>query len=168
MSCDLVKLLFVVGFNVGVVSLTLAQSVNPIDAPGESTLAKFHAQGAQIYECKVANDGTLAWQFREPIATLILDGKTIGRHYTGPSWEHVDGSTVMAKPMATKPGATPADIPWLKLEIVAHRGTGIFGDATTVQRINTQGGVTAGACDKAGSFRSVPYAADYVFLRKGY
>jgi hypothetical protein len=74
----------------------------------------------------------------------------------------------MAKPIATKPGATPADIAWLKLEIVAHRGTGIFGDATTVQRINTQGGATTGACDKAGSFRSVPYAADYVFLRKGH
>ena len=38
---------------------------------------------------------------------------------------------------------------------------------TTVQRINTQGGVHAGACDKAGAFHSAPYATDYVFLRKG-
>jgi len=38
---------------------------------------------------------------------------------------------------------------------------------TTVQRINTQGGKLEGACDKVGSFKSVPYAADYVFLRKG-
>jgi hypothetical protein len=36
-----------------------------------------------------------------------------------------------------------------------------------VQRINTAGGVHAGACDKAGAFHSAPYAADYVFLRKG-
>jgi hypothetical protein len=27
--------------------------------------------------------------------------------------------------------------------------------------------VHAGACDKAGAFHSAPYAADYVFLRKG-
>jgi hypothetical protein len=38
---------------------------------------------------------------------------------------------------------------------------------TTVQRINTQGGKLEGACDKAGSFKSAPYAAEYVFLRKG-
>jgi Protein of unknown function (DUF3455) len=37
---------------------------------------------------------------------------------------------------------------------------------TTVQRINTKGGKLEGACDKAGSFKSAPYAADYVFLRK--
>jgi hypothetical protein len=42
--------------------------------------------------------------FREPIATLLADGKTVGRHYSGP---------------------------------------------------------------KAGTFKSAPYSADYVFLRKG-
>ena len=43
----------------------------------------------------------------------------------------------------------------------------MFGGVTTVQRINTRGGKLAGACDAAGTFRSVPYSADYVFLRKG-
>ncbi|HYS88254.1 MAG TPA: DUF3455 domain-containing protein, partial [Bradyrhizobium sp.] len=38
---------------------------------------------------------------------------------------------------------------------------------TTVQRINTMGGKLEGACDKAGTFKSAPYSADYVFLRKG-
>jgi hypothetical protein len=37
---------------------------------------------------------------------------------------------------------------------------------TTVQRVNTQGGVAEGACDRAGTYLSVAYAADYVFLRK--
>jgi len=36
-----------------------------------------------------------------------------------------------------------------------------------VLRINTKGGKLEGACDTAGSYRSAPYAADYVFLRKG-
>jgi len=35
-----------------------------------------------------------------------------------------------------------------------------------VQRINTHGGVANGVCDKVGGFFSVPYAADYVFLKK--
>ena len=68
---------------------------------------------------------------------------------------------------ANAPGATPADIPWLKLDVVARRGNGLLSGVTTVQRINTRGGVVSGACDKAGSFSSAPYSADYVFLRKG-
>jgi len=36
-----------------------------------------------------------------------------------------------------------------------------------VQRIHTEGGNLKGGCDNAGAFRSAPYAADYVFLRKG-
>jgi hypothetical protein len=150
---------------------TVAQAVEPVPAaiaaPGESAVATFHAEGAQVYECKAGSDGKLAWAFREPIATLILDDKTIGRHYAGPNWEHADGSAVTAKVAGNAPGKTPADIPWLKLEVTAHRGSGALSNVTTVQRINTQGGAFAGACDKAGEFHSAPYSADYVFLRKG-
>jgi uncharacterized protein DUF3455 len=38
---------------------------------------------------------------------------------------------------------------------------------TTVQRINTLGGVYTGVCNNTGILHSAPYAADYVFLRKG-
>ena len=63
-------------------------------------------------------------------------------------------------------GRDTNDIPWLKLSVVSSRGSGILTGVTTVQRINTQGGKLDGACDKAGSFRSAPYSAEYVFLRK--
>jgi hypothetical protein len=105
--------------------------------------------------------------FREPIATLLADGKTVGRHYSGPNWEHSDGSAVVGKAAGNAPGTTANDIPWLKLEVVSHRGSGILAGVTTVQRINTMGGKLEGACDKAGTFKSAPYSADYVFLRKG-
>jgi len=136
-----------------------AQVPPAIAAPGESAVVTLHAEGAQVYECKAGSDGKLAWAFREPIATLLLDGKTVGRHYAGPTWEHVDGGAVAGK--------TPSDIPWLKLEVTAHRGSGTLSGVTTVQRINTQGGVHTGACDQAGALYSAPYAADYVFLKKG-
>jgi hypothetical protein len=42
----------------------------------------------------------------------------------------------------------------------------VLSGVTTVQRINTSGGKLEGSCDKAGSFKSAPYSADYVFLRK--
>jgi hypothetical protein len=136
-------------------------------APGETVVLTLHAEGAQIYECKAGSDGKLAWAFREPIASLMENGKTVGRHYAGPNWEHADGSAVTGKAVGNAPGATANDIAWLKLEVTTHRGTGIMANVSTVQRINTEGGKLEGACDKAGSFRSAPYDADYVFLRKG-
>ena len=152
-------------------SLLSARAETPlpdaIAAPGEATVLTVHAEGAQIYECRAGADGKPAWAFREPIATLLVDGKTVGRHYSGPNWEHSDGSAVVGKAAGNAPGATPNDIPWLKLEVISHRGSGILTAATTVQRINTIGGKLEGACDKAGAFKSAPYSADYVFLRKG-
>src|ERR1700682_775321 len=138
-----------------------------IAALGEAVILTLHAEGAQVYECKPGADGKPAWAFREPIATLLADGKTVGRHYAGPNLEHSDGSAVTRHVAGSAPGATPNDIPWLKLEIVSRRGSGILTGVTTVQRINTSGGKFEGPCDKAGAYRSVPYAADYVFLRKG-
>jgi hypothetical protein len=137
-----------------------------IAAPGETVVLTVHAQGAQVYECKAGTDGKSAWAFREPIATLMVDGKTVGRHYAGPNWEHSDGSAVVGKAAGSVPGATPSDIPWLKLEVISRRGSGLLAGVTTVQRINTGGGMLQGACDKAGAFANVPYSADYVFLRK--
>ncbi|HEX3117058.1 MAG TPA: DUF3455 domain-containing protein [Bradyrhizobium sp.] len=138
-----------------------------IAAPGETIVLTVHAEGAQVYECKAGVDGKLAWAFREPIATLLADGRTVGRHYAGPNWEHSDGSAIVGKAAASVPGTTANDIPWLRLEVISRRGSGILAGVTTVQRINTQGGKLDGACDKAGSFRSAPYSADYIFLRKG-
>jgi hypothetical protein len=138
-----------------------------IAAPGETVVLAVHAEGAQVYECKAGADGKLTWVFREPIATLLADGKTVGRHYAGPSWEHADGSAVVGKVAASAPGATPNDIAWLKLDVISRRGSGVLSGVTTVQRTNTQGGKIEGACETVGTYRSAPYSADYVFLRKG-
>jgi hypothetical protein len=137
-----------------------------IAAPGEKEVITLHAQGAQIYECAATKDGKFAWSFREPIATLLLKGKTVGRHYAGPNWEYMDGSTVVAKVAGRAPGKTSKDIAWLKLSATSHRGTGMFSDVVTVQRINTEGGELQGACSAVGTFNSVPYSTDYVFLKK--
>ena len=143
-----------------------AQLSDEIAAPGEIIVAGFHAEGAQIYECKADGNGKLAWQFREPIAALIADGKTVGRHYGGPTWELADGSAVAGKLVSKSPGKTAKDIPWLKLSVASARGSGQLSGVTTIQRINTVGGVAEGLCDKAGSFQSVAYSSDYVFLKK--
>jgi hypothetical protein len=136
-----------------------------IAAEGETVVVQLHAEGGQIYECKADENKQLVWQFREPIATLLLNGVTVGRHYAGPTWE-MGGGAVVGKVVGKAPGTGPKDIPWLKLEVSDRRGTGPLKDVSTVQRINTVGGNAEGKCGKAGGFHVEPYSADYVFLRK--
>jgi hypothetical protein len=146
---------------------TRAEVPDAIGAPGETLVARVHAQGAQVYECKAGASGQLTWQFREPVATLLDEsGKTIGRHYAGPHWELVDGSIVAAKAVGRAPGATAKDIPLLKLETTSRRGSGQLSDVSTIQRLDTKGGTAEGACAAAGRLLSVPYSADYAFYRK--
>ena len=143
-----------------------AEVPDAIAVPGEIPVATVHAVGAQVYECQFNSTGKLAWQFREPIATLFIAGKTVGRHYAGPTWEMNDGSAVSAKAVARAPGASANDIPLLKLEATARRGTGKLSNVTTIQRLNTKGGSIDTACNSSGAILSVPYTADYVFYRK--
>jgi len=146
-------------------SLSAAKAEAPVAiATAEETLvATLHAEGAQIYECKTNAEGQGSWQFREPVATLVMNGKTIGRHYAGPSWELVDGSVVTAKVIGSASGATASDVPLLKLEVTSRHGAGQLTPVTTIQRLNTRGGALAGTCSTPGAMASMPYAADYAF-----
>ena len=137
-----------------------------IAAPGETAVLTVHAVGLQLYECKPGADGKLAWTFTAPQATLTSGGKVVGKHGAGPSWELLDGSGITARAVANAPGATENDIPWLKLEVTSHKGSGQLDGVTTVQRINTKGGVLKGACDRDKASEGMPYEADYVFLKK--
>ncbi len=148
-----------------------AQIPAALVARAGAVIATFHAEGAQIYQCNPDSEKyrseprALAWQFREPIATLIVDGNSIGWHSAGPNWNHTDGSGAKGKVASAAPGATANDIAWLKLDIIEHRGSGVLSEAATVERVNTKGGMAQGPCEPAGAYLSVPYSADYVFLR---
>lgn len=160
------KLLLAAAGVVACATLARAQTPAAIAAPEATEVMTLHAEGAQIYECKAAADGRLAFAFREPIASLIRDGRTVGRHYLGPTWEYEDGSTVTAKVAASAPGANAEDIALLKLTVIGRRGDGALAAIDVVQRLNTRGGALSGPCTMRGALRSAPYSADYVFLRK--
>jgi hypothetical protein len=132
---------------------------------GRAVILTVHAEGAQIYQCRTDAGGRTSWVFREPIAALMSDGKTVGRHYLGPTWELADGNAVKGKVSASAPGTTAKDVTQLKLDVVERRGAGVLNDAALVLRLNTHGGALEGACDHAGEFRAEPYSADYAFLR---
>ncbi|SEM67421.1 Protein of unknown function [Bradyrhizobium sp. OK095] len=156
-------------------SSALAGTPDEIRVPGEIPGIALHAEGAQIYECLPDAAKQLVWQPREPAAILMDGSKSVGRHYaalhwetvdsTTLVWEHKDGSSVKAGIVARTAGRTADDLPWLKFKVIAQTGNGLFYGVTHVQRINTQGGLARGPCDQAGSYRSAPYSADYVFWR---
>lgn len=147
-------------------SVVNADVPESIVAKGETLIATIHAEGAQVYECKSDTGGPLEWQFREPIAALIVDGETIGTHYAGPHWELNDGSKIVGKVSGRAPGATERDIPLLRLDASPQSHKGLLAGINTIQRVNTKGGVAKGSCESAGAMLSVPYSADYVFYRK--
>ena len=155
----------------GIAAALILQATASADIPdqiatAETPVATIHAEGAQVYECKAEAAGGLAWQFREPIATLLVDGKTVGRHFAGPMWELQDGSKVRGMVASRAPGATAMDIPLLKLDAVPQRDVGLLAGVTTIQRLNTKGGVAHGPCETPGEMLSVAYSADYAFHRK--
>jgi hypothetical protein len=128
-------------------------------------VAQLKAAGAQIYVCAKNAAGALNWTFREPVATLLEEGKTVGRHFAGPTWEFVDGSGVVGELVSKAPGTTAKDIPWLKLSVKEPPKSGLVAGATSVLRIDTKGGVFEGACDSEGELHSEPYAATYIFVK---
>lgn len=151
------------------VAAAFAGDNSDISAPGLRAELTLHAVGAQIYECKADGAGNAAWTFREPIATLFEDGKTVGRHYAGPdgpNWELRDGSAVVGKVVGKAPGTSAGDIPLLKLEIISQRGEGQLSGMSVVQRIATQGGAAMGPCTTPAAYRIEPYSADYVFFKR--
>ena len=107
------------------------------------------------------------WSFKAPEAELFdSDGKKIGRHYAGPTWEANDGSKVVGEVKAKDNGPDPNAIPWLLLSAKSTSGSGIFSQTQSIQRLNTVGGqAPAEGCNQAqfGKETRVPYKAKYYF-----
>ncbi len=158
-----------------------AQAQNPprpdvpeaLKAPaGEQVVLVAHAGGSQIYTCGKGDDGKPQWTLKAPEAQLRdSKGALIGHHSAGPSWKHLDGSSVTGKMVAKAPAPDPASIPWLLVSVVSHDGTGVLTRVTSIQRIHTKGGVAPPAekCDpsKPGAETWIPYSADYYFFAPG-
>jgi Protein of unknown function (DUF3455) len=124
---------------------------------------------------------TTSWECCTPLdypARLGLDlapeadlfdarGNKAGRHYAGPYWESTDGSRI-AGTVKERADAPVADaIPWLLLAAKSVGPEGSFSNVTSIQRVNTVGGVAPKAgCSRAtaGTPARVGYTADYYFF----
>ena len=152
-------------------------AVNPPTVPDsikvsadEQLVFMARATGFQIYVCRADAAGQPAWVLKAPEAQLFDEqGKVIGKHFGGPTWQHNDGSQIVGKMAAKVDAPTPGPIPWLLVTVTDHSGNGAFSNITTIQRVNTVGGMPPGSGCSDGSleteFKS-RYAADYYFYAR--
>jgi hypothetical protein len=137
-------------------------------AQGERLLTVLLAKGVQIYECRAKADkpGVVEWAFIAPEAELLdARGQRVGKHYGGPSWESTDGSKLVGAVKARAEAPEDGAIPWLLLSTRSVGAAGAFSGVSSIQRVNTVGGVAppAAACTTAslGKTERVGYTADY-------
>ena len=145
-------------------SLGLFSSIK-VPSDREPTL-QLSAQGVQIFRCE-KRDAGFAWVFRQPEAQLTdANGKPVGRHGASFSFEHSDGSRLVASVVAYDEAPNAADLRWLLLTTRSY-GKGAFEGVTHVQRVNTRGGMPPAKCDaaQANQLLRVDFSADFVFYR---
>lgn len=148
---------------------TVPDALRP--AANESLTGTLHARGVQIYECRAKKDDPQAfeWAFVAPEADLFeANGKRVGKHYAGPHWEAFDGSKVVGKVKTRADAPRAGAIPWLLLTTQSDGPPGTFATISSIQRINTVGGVAPAGdtCtrDAAGRTARIEYTADYALF----
>ncbi|MBK8739993.1 MAG: DUF3455 domain-containing protein [Betaproteobacteria bacterium] len=103
--------------------------------------------------------------FIAPEAELLdAGGRSVGRHGAGPYCQASDGSKVVGKLKARVDAPSASAIPWLLLEATTAGPDGAFSKVTSIQQVNTAGGLApAAGCTPvtAGAMARMPYTADY-------
>lgn len=122
-------------------------------------------KGVQKYTCP-ANATSKA----VPHAVLLGGGKDeeglVAIHFLGPTWEGLDGSSVVGDGANAKHfiSPDPDSIDWLLLPAKSTAGTGPFSKVTFIQRLFTDGGKPPVAgCATSQTEVLVEYSAWYFF-----
>jgi hypothetical protein len=140
-------------------------------SPLEEPAFMLSADGVQVFECRLRGGGPnpYAWSFIAPDATLYEGSRSVARMATPGLWESLsDVSSVTAVPRASQDGGS-GNLPWLLMRAAPLADTGVFAGVTSIQRVNTNGGVApASGCnsDTAGTEARVAFTADYYFYRR--
>ncbi len=146
-----------------------------IRAPAGDRLAHTaYAKGVQVYRCVALKDDAAKgeWAFQRPETELFSNAgmsRLIGRLTTGPTWEGIDGSKVSGAIKAATPAPAPESARWLLFEVTSKSGSGLLGNISSVQRVDTAGGrPPPGHCSKnqLDATIRVPYTATFHFYTR--
>ena len=138
--------------------------------PGNVLLMRAHGTGVQKYGCPASAAGA----FTGPVPHAILltgdrgEGDLVAIHFGGPTWQALDGSTVVgdAANATHFTDPDPDGVDWLLLPAKSTTGSGLFSRVTYIQRLYTDGGKPpVEGCDQANNQTEVlvEYSAKYFF-----
>ena len=156
--------------------LTACATTAPVAVPealkpasSESLAMIVPAKGVQIYECRAKKAGAgYEWAFVAPDADLFDSrGNRIGVHGAGPVWRANDGSRIVGTLKQRVDAPSTDAIPWLLLTTQSTGSAGAFSNVTSIQRVNTAGGLAPSVdCAAASTDKQarIPYTADYYFF----
>jgi Protein of unknown function (DUF3455) len=147
-------------------SVTQQQSIPGILSvpPGNALLLRAYGIGVQIYTCPVS-----ATSVAVPHANLIASDKVerdiVAIHFAGPTWQALDGSSVVGDAANAKhfPAPDPDGVDWLLLPAKSTTGNGLFSRVTYIQRLYTDGGKPPASCNLNQAEVLVDYSAQYLF-----
>jgi hypothetical protein len=126
--------------------------------------------GVNVFECRPhpGAPGDYAWNFVAPDATLYEGSRSVARHATANVFESLDDRTSVSAFARSVQSAGSENLPWALYGARAVGDTGLFSGVTSIQRVNTRGGVaplTGCTADNAGAEQRVAFSADYYFYR---
>ena len=134
---------------------------------GNVLLLRARGRGVQKYTPPVS-----ATSKPTPHAVLLTgdedEGDLAAIHFGGPTWEALDGSSVVGDAANAKhyPAPDPDGVDWLLIPAKSTSGNGLFSPVTYIQRLYTDGGKPpAENCDQADNDSEilVEYSAEYRF-----
>lgn len=135
---------------------------------GEVPEFALRANGSHVYECR-AVPGGYVWTFLNPDATLFEGARSVGTHVQPGMWESSSDRSSASGRVAGTQAAGPGNLPWALYRAESSVDGGLFSGVTSVQRVNTAGGVApaTGCSDTSvGSETRVDFSADYYFYKK--
>lgn len=127
--------------------------------------------GVNVYECRpgLSEPNAYLWSFVAPDATLYEGSRTAARSTSPNLLESAsDRSSVSGIVRATQPGGAN-NLPWTLMRARPLGESGLFAGVTSIQRVNTSGGIAPGngcGADTVGSEARVAYSADYYFYKR--
>ncbi len=141
-----------------------------LSVPSDQVMtAEAIATGVQIYTCSTNAAGKFEWVFKAPEADLYdRNGRRIGKHYAGPTFESNDGSKVVAELKQRDNAPDSNAIPWLLLSAKANDGQGVFAGVKSIQRVNTAAGKAPNhdcSQEQLGKVARMDYRATYYFYQ---
>jgi hypothetical protein len=131
---------------------------------GHVLLLRAYGIGVQKYTCPVNPISQAV-----PHAILLAGDEKkedlLAIHFGGPTWQALDGSSVVGDAANAKhfPAPDPGGVDWLLLPAKATSGYGLFSRVTYIQRLYTDGGKPPASCNLNQTEILVEYSAQYLF-----